>query len=523
LRSHWERLKKPDFFAFTIDNDWVQIAKHEYERDSINLFRRYRTLWEAGEPVFHHHHGILQLPWQLEMWHSDHPIQCVIGGFGSSKTWGKLIDILVRAATVPGYRAFCLAPYSIQAMEVYKQAMVMMDGTLFKERFLLKAPTKPYAQLVIGNDFVGENVIEIYSIMDDPDKLLTLSGDEAMIDQAEQLDEIDRVVRNIGTRLRGQVRGRPRRGQISLIANSADNPLLWDIFDEGATDPDFTWSYGPSTSENIYLTMSDLFRFERQVGADAQSRSVHLLGHRPIGAGEHFSHGTLQKSRSSDLEHQMQQGLDLKLPGYHKAEAPRVGIYEWELPYREDRIYMVAADPGWSNPPGRNSAGIIVWDITFFPKQPATLAAFHWVFGNNSPAPWLAKYTELVMRFHAVGRNAFDSTGPQSGYERVEGMAELQPTPVSMAGNTKYVLLTLTKSWMANGMFEMPFIPHIFSQLAKYRLPDAKLKQDLVMMILVAVAWLEHLFYSDNDDEFEHFPRPTAALDRYDRDPDARY
>ena len=432
----------------------------------------------------------------------------------SGKTLSKTIQMLVNAVTLPGYRGFALAPYSNQAAEIHKQALQILEGTEFKKRFLLGAPTKPFPRLVFGNDLVGETTIECYSIKDDIGKLLTLTADEAIIDQAEMLDDVDGVVSKVGSRFRGQVRGRPRIGQMVLVANSADNPMLWDWFDEGQ-EPDnkYVKSYAPNTFENTYLTVDDLKRFENTVAKDEASRRLYLFGERPLGAGEHFPRESLEKCRARWMDEQITEALEQKKPGYIREEAQRVGVYKLETPYIPGESYLVAADAGWANPPDRNSAVIGVWKYTDFPLVPAQLVAFSWVFGNNSPIPWMQQYSEYVMNYKAIGMNGFDSTGFQSGYERMTDIGDLMPTPVILSGQKKYTYLNLAKKIMAQGNFQIPTITHLFSQCAKYVLPDERLRQDIVMMLLVTAALLEPLYYDASG----------AGVDVVEADPSDRF
>jgi len=524
IRKIWEYLGQPDYFApnETDKNVWDVLDQERYKKYYDELKRVYRIVHEVSQdtPVFHHPHGIQMLPWQLDLWKAKQPITVNVGGFGCSKTWGKLLCMLVRCVSLRGYRGLILAPWSLQSDEVYRQALDIIQGTIF-EQFLIKAVRKPRPEIVFGNDMVGQTTLQFFPILDGAGKLLTLTADEAMVDQSEGIDDLDGLIRDVGTRLRGTVSGRPRLGQISLIANSADNPQLWDWVDEADTDPEYVWSYTPNTFENTYLTIHDFVRFEKQVGQDSQSRKVHLLGERPVGSGEHFPYKSIVACRATWLDDRMNAALSADKKGYVVQKAPRVDIHNWEMPYEEGHIYAVAADPGWGNPPYRNAAAIMVWDITDFPNTPAIMTAFSWVFGNGSPNPWLAKFTEYTLRYKAMSRNAFDSTGVQSGYERLTGMSALMPVPIALSGQRKYVYLTLTKKFAADGLFQMPNISHIFSQMSKYRLPDDHIRQDLVMALLITSAVLEPLFYIAR---YEEEDEPVKKNDdRYSRRGTNRY
>ena len=517
--ENWHKIGEPEFFFA----DGTPTHEPEYNQAREQLRRVYRVIMDGGQPIFYYPHGLQLIDWQLQSFRAIQAIKAIIGGFGSSKTWSEIIGDLVHAVTLPGYRGFVLAPYSIQVMEVYQQALTIFEGTLF-ERFVLGVRERP-AKIILGNDLVGKNSIEFHPILDDPKKILNLSGDDAMIDQAEQLPDIDGVIRATGSRLRGMYRGRPRRGQIALVANSDDNPQLWDLYDEKDTDPRYVWAHNPATFDNPYLTIDDLFRLERQVGQSPTSQRVHLLGERPMGSGEHFPLSSVEKCRGQWLDDMMEKALRDETPGWERREAQRCGVIYWQRPPEEGHIYLQVADPGWGNPPMRNAAAIMVWDISDFPRTPASLSAFSWVFGNGSPNPWIAQYMTFAETYHTIGKNGFDSTGLQSGYERTPELSRLFPTPVNLGGAHKYIYLTLTKKIMADGLFQVPNIIHLFSQLSKYRLPDEKLRQDLVMTLLITSALLEPLFYTRHKSAPGDVIKQTreSMTDRYWRPDGDRY
>jgi len=516
LYDIWTDLGKPDFFAPDVDNPekWVTVSEAAYKKKSEELQRVYRLKYDADapDPIFHHPHGILLLPWHMTMWRAKQPVLVVQGGFGSSKTMGKALIMAVRAVTLPGYRGFALAPVSVQSEEVHKVLSNLIEGTRF-ERFLIGNPLRPVPTLKFGNDFVGETTIECYPIKDNTKKIRTLTGDEAMVDQAEDLDAIDELIKDVGTRFRGEFRGRPRIGQITFLANSEDNAQLWDRFDEAETNPKGVWSYSPSTFENTYLTVKNLKDFEDSVGKDEMSRRRYMLGERPIGSGEHFNQETLTKCIDKGSDERMAYNLAIGTPGWVKLESPRTAVYRWERPYEAGSKYLVAADTGWSDPPERNAAVVAVWKIDDFPRRPAQMVAFHWVFGGHSPRPWMAVYTKYVFDYKAVGMNGYDATGPGAGYDRMTDIGSLLPDPIQMGGQNKYIYLNLTKKLMAEGLLIIPHIVHLFSQCAKYRIPDDKTRQDIVMMLLCTSAMLNPLYYVPTDEE-----EPNDSYDPDDRD-----
>src|SRR6185369_16060643 len=169
------------------------------------------------------------------------------------------------------------------------------------------------------------------------------------------LDTIDRVV---GSRFRGSVAGRERLGWLMYLANSADNPALWDRFDEQEVDPEYTWSCNPSTFDNPANTPRQLKLIERRVGSDPLQKRQHLFGDRPVGTGEHFPSQSILKCRARWLDDFMEEGRKRQDPAFKYLSVRRAQVVEWEIPPVPGSTNLVIADPGWANPPERNSACI---------------------------------------------------------------------------------------------------------------------------------------------------------------------
>lgn len=512
----WVGLGRPQFFAPKEDRpDRMAVLSEVDFKDLREQLREcYQVLEEKGRPVFFFPHGTRLLPWHLGMHRNESGIQVVIGGYGSGKTLGKLILMLVRAITLRGYAGLGLGPWAIQAGEIYDLINLLISGTIFEDRFVRRAASKPNPIIEFGHDGIGRTKISCYPVLENTQKLLSVTADEAIVDQVEQFENIDEAIRHIGSRFRGLVQGRPRIGQMTLVANSTDHPTLWDIYDEGQTDNRHVWSLSPMTFDNIYLTMADLVRYQRQVGSSAESIRVHMMGGRPIGGGEIFPASSLALCKDDSYDQLLSDKISQGARGYESRIAQRVDTYYFSTPYKEGELYAVVADPGWGNPPERNSPAVSVWQITGFPNVPAKMVAFHWLFAEGSPLPWLNQYKEWVNTYHALGFNAFDATGFQAGYEKMTDISNVLPMPVILNASTKYRYLNLYKRWMSEGKFNVPsMISHWYSQHAKYKLPDEKLRQDLVSMMLAMSALLEPLSYNTKAESYT--PDYDYTFDRH--------
>lgn len=505
----------------------------------------YEIQWdENNDPIFFHHHGWLALDWQLKIHHSPCPEITCIAGFGSGKTAFEATSACTLAMTTPNARIFCIAPQMIQAMEVYKYICTNFQNTPFWNRFVWNFPQKPIPKFVIRNDYIGESTIEILSVEHDPEKVRTLEGDIVFLDQAEKISELDDLVRDAGSRLRGMVQGRARYGKFIMFANAGDNDELWYRYQMMDEDPETFYSLTVKTWENPYLSESDIKNLKRRVGGTSEDIDQWLGGERPQGAGEHFPAWMVRDCTDQTLEHLMDdareavmkareyeeeltlQGVkfESQLPNmvgynYVKREAPKVGIFQWELPPDHDsgRKYLVIGDPGQGNPPDRNSPPIMVWDITNFPEKPATLRAFHWVFGNGSYWPFVREYERYVKLYRAQGSNGFDSTGTQTGFdELVFQLQNLMAEGMNLAGNNKYFALNSLKMFMGKRLMVFPHISHLSNQLTNYKLPDNKLKQDLVMCMAMSAMWLRRLYWLDINEEDPEY-EPQLSHDRHHR------
>jgi hypothetical protein len=512
LLAAWESSNRPPEYLEYSGNLYKVHAVHEKSRLHPDL------------PAFFHNHGKLMLPWAKELYGDRTPFVAVVGGFGSGKTLNEVFAMLVEASTMPGYRAFALAPMSIQANEFHKLILDNIAGTLFEERFLIAAPKKPFPHIVIGNSDVGINTIECYPILGSVEKLRTLTGDRAVVDQAEKLDngQITEVINSVGSRFRGRVarNGRERIGTLHFIANTGDNQELWDLYDKAQDDPKNYKSLSPSSYDNIYLTDADIERFELMF-PDEQSRRMYMFGDRPLGNGEHFSQQTLGLMQDENLDRVMEQGLSMNLPGYIKLEAKGVGVYEWLLPPVEGRQYLVISDPGTKNPPHRDSPPILVWDITGFPGTgsdpvPVKLVGFVWVFGNGDIQNWADRYAALVRAYKAQLSNGFDATGFQAGYDQwMAILTELYPEKINLAGNGKLLCLNSAKILTTAGMVRLPKgIPHLYSQLSRYKYDEDtranKMRQDIVMAFIMSCWWLQRLYFTTVGTEMQEVSHDTT-------------
>ncbi len=497
-----------------------------------------------GEPIFWFRYGFLMQEWQKQAFHASQSEQTIVGGYGSGKTSYIGISLAVFAAIFPFFRGFAVAPQSVQAMEVYKFLSRISANSPWYDRWVVRDSEHHHPGFVLANDFIGESRIEFYSIEDDPDKILTLEGDCAYLDQAEKIDDLDEMVKNIGTRTRGMVNDRPRIGRLCLTANAGDNPSLWYRYDLAEVEPETFLSITVKTEDNLAISENDFKRLARRSGGTPEDIERWLHGVRPAGPGEHFPRQVIARCVDYGLnaimdgiirEREQLKGPSDLLTHYEqfvKKSDPRAGIYHWEMPpdFNSKRIYFVIADPGQGDPPHRNAAVVAAWDITGFPKEAATLRAFHWIHGKGEYWPFISEFERMVQVYHAQGRCAFDSTGMQKAFnELVFEQLNLMAEPMDMTGPSgKYPSLNAAKVLMGRALIRFPYIPGINLQLSHYVLPDNKIPQDIVMMIAMAAQYIRQYYWFDKSDDIDLeksqlLPMQKRSLNRYKRDPHDRH
>lgn len=510
LHKYWLGHDRPDGFEYE-SKRYTVVGNHEMSRDF------------PDDPAFHHNHGFILLPQFKDLFADRTNIRTVIAGWGSGKTLNMAVILLVYAVIYEDFRGFSLGPEAKQSNEFLKIAWQVIQGTLFFERFYRHYTAGPNAILRLGNSIVGETSIESYPLKGREDSLLTLTGDCAVIDQAEKFDALEEALKGVGSRFRGRVvrTGRERIGTLTLLANSDYNDALWQVFDKGEEDPDNYLSMSFGSYDNPYLTDKDIVRYELLAGETQEDRRVHLLGGRPIGEGKEFGRDVILRMSDSDLDEEMDTQVAVGQKGYTKVEKKGAGVVEWLLPYKEKHKYLVISDPGTDNPPKRNAYGIMVWDYTQFPMEPATLAGFVWGFGKGDILNWANKHAELTWRYHAIGSNGFDATGYQSGYDHwMQILNNLLSEKINLGGNNKSDCLNSAKMLSAAGRMRVPSsIRPIWSQLQRYEYPEPQgLRQDLVMVYIMSCWWLKRIYYLGPQHEDDYTPlEGNYGEDRYAR------
>jgi hypothetical protein len=504
--------------------------KSRFEYNGISYIVR-----DNGDyPTFFYNHGVLALPWHKKAFHAPQPESTIVGGFGSGKTFYIALSLMALAAMLPGFQGYAVAPLMDQAMQTYRLIKQIGEDTPWMKRWVTRTSEYRNPGFTLQNDFIGESKIGILSIESDPQKVLTLEGDVIFLDQAEKFQNLDEITRALGSRLRGTVRGRNRLGRLCYLANSSDNDEFWYRFDLAEVDPKTYFSLKISSSDNTALSKKDLTMMAKRVGGTEKDIAQHMDGERPEGQGEKFSKETIERATDESLNETMKYVLETRkilkdsdplLPwysGFIVEEAARTGVFHWEMPpdHKSKRVYLTVGDPGMGIPPYRNAPCIMVWDITDFPKKPAVMRAFNWIFGNGNYWPFVNTYIDYVHRYHCKARNAFDATGTQKAFDQlIFEQEKLITTPMDMSGmNSKAASLNALLLFMQRGIMKMPRIAGIRLQLSRYKLPDSQLAQDTVMVLAMTASYLREYYYHEPEADEYRPALPAPTYNRYPRD-----
>lgn len=491
----WREAQKPSSFV-TQGQNYNVLLKHEFSDEFPNL------------PAFHYNHGLMLFPTAREIAKANQRVQLVLGGYGSGKSQNLTQIYLTWLAIYDEFHAIVLGPQRKQAAVIYQKAMNAISGTLYEERFLVGNPRSPNEAIQVANDYVTStismpNTMTCYPLVD-PTTFKNMEFDAALIEQSEMFFDFDSIIEFLGSRMRGRTTrtGRARLGVMHFIANSEFNPAMWDLVDRAEVEPKRYRVFVFSSYDNPYLTDDDLDNMEQDVGGTEEAIEVKMRGGRPLGDGKKFTRVMLKTMSSPQLDEELDAGIAANLSGYLRKKEVGIGTYEWGLPYKDDHVYCVIADPGSENPPQRNAYGIMVWDITQFPgpremRQPATIAHMVWGYGNNDTSRWASHYADLVRYYRCEYANAFDATGLQTGYDQwMVALEDLFPEKINMGGNAKFDAINSGTMLASLGLFRVPASFYgFFDQMSHYDYPEPdKLRQDLVMTFIMSAWWLRRTF-----------------------------
>jgi hypothetical protein len=395
-----------------------------------------------------------------------------------------------------------------------------------------KPHPKIFIQYRMPNGQMVKSILEFMSAVDDAKHIKNLECDIMVLDQAEMMDNLNDAVAYLGTRTRGNVKGRSRLGRLIMLANADDNVELWEQFDNAEDNPDEYLSLLVTTYSNKNLTPEQIKAFALRMGNDPEKIAQHMGAKRPMGQGFEFRRELLEGVQDKSLDDIMAAGQEKGDPEFEIGTQKKGGVVQWVMPPEAGRDYYLIADPGQGAPPGRNAPVVCVLDVTDYPKTPASLRAFWWGNGGGKYEPFVEQVKHWMAHYHCL-MGGYDATGGQKVFGEATFSDLLNLLPVDLSGVKKKTFMTLLKIIMYRKYVRFPEgIKGLNNQFLKYRLPDDKLAQDIVSAFFVFAGLLWHMGLAedllpdeekkagedeDEADVSDRHSRPVS--DRYARSP----
>lgn len=474
--------------------------------------------------------------WQKNVCLAKQKDICVIGGFGTGKTLGVAMAACYWSTLTSDFKFLNIAPKQWQAFQMYEKVIQQARNTRFED-LIWEKPRRPYAKIVIRFQIMGimyESTLEFMSADRDATGILSWEGDWINIDEAGLLTDLEDIVANVGSRLRGSVRGRERLGRFSMISNSWDNFDMWYYFDLASDQPDQYLSIVVSSRHNKNITEEQLTRMVARIPKEERERFIE--GARPEGRGKYFSHDAIVKCQDKVIGEYCESKVEEGIPGYVYEKSPSAGVVDFAIPPVPRHLYMILGDPGTGDAPRRNAPVLMVWDCNKFPQQPARLVAFWWGSGGGR----IGKFVEKMLFYMDIYRPVFtgiDSTGPQKNMAylineylfREKFLDEEMDRPgydspmgwinniggLDFSGSHKQQYLRTSQLFIENTLLVWPSdIYGIRSQLGNYNPEDdRKIAQDIVATISMSAHAIRTWFHVDPE---ELFSAPIVAPDLLD-------
>lgn len=450
--------------------------------------------------------------WQKTLHQASQKDITIIGGFGTGKTIGVAMSACVWATLTADFKFLNIGPKAWQAQQMYDMILLNARNTRFED-LIWEKPRRPHPKITLRfriGAVLYESSLEFMSADKDATGILSWEGDWLHIDEAGLLDNLEEIIINVGSRLRGTVRGRERLGRFSMTSNSWDNFYLWYYFDQAASDPENFLSIVVSSRHNHNVTKDQLKRMLARIPADERERFID--GTRPEGRGSFFDK---QSIYDCEIPHAIEIAQENQLDensGYKVEKLHGAGVTYYITPPLDHRAYMVFGDPGTGGAPVRNAPVLMCWDVTDFPGLPAKLVAFYWGNGGGKIGPFIGQLLNLITIFRPIYAG-IDATGPQKNMNylineyALKKHFENKTIPVGIingiagmdfSGPKKVTYLQALRLLIEGRLVIWPKnIVGIRSQLTNYDLEDdKKIAQDIVATMAMsahAIRWWFHV------------------------------
>jgi hypothetical protein len=332
----------------------------------------------------------------------------------TGKTLGVVMGGAYHSTMTRSFRFLNIASQSWQSGLMHSVLLEQAKDTPF-EKLIVSSPTRPYHKIVISfkiGDYIHESSMQFLSTGEkgDATNIMSFRGDWINIEEAGLIENLNEIVGNLATRLTGvSAEGRELLARMSLISNPWDNIELWQLYDMALADKEDGLVFNIDTAGNKNATPRQVKLALKRIPEDQHDKF--MTGKRPQGRGDYFSGPDVEACESQALTEIAIAGVKARKPGYIIKDNPILGVWHYQVPRVDGRLYMVIGDPGTGAPPARNAPTIAVFDVTESPKY-MPMVAFWWGTGNAKILPF---YTQVLYwaNFYKAMEVFIDNTGTQ--------------------------------------------------------------------------------------------------------------
>lgn len=443
--------------------------------------------------------------YQYEFHHYTQKNTTFLAGIASGKSTTIAASNMIDCLTIPYFRALNTSVTAKQSEIPFEMISGWIDGNSRIQHLIEDISLRPYPTITFKN---GSEYI-FRTAGRDGRFIRGLEFDRINYDEAglDTLGETPKILRG---RLRGvRPDGTQRMARLDVTTSPTDAIWLKERFykgweGSGSYDPKAYKSLRATTYMNTRLDPQQIHMMELEY--TDEMAAVELRAEFPDYGMSFFPSSHLTACIDQDMNDEMEdavhpEGRKIPKKGYSIFEDNRHGILKFEMPADPGRYYIMAGDPGTDDPPRRNTAVVMVFDMT---TKPMRLVYFDWVMGHGSYNPFLQSYKYAMEKYSPVYKG-MDTTGTQKAIDELA----FQNYGISIDGlnfnRDKEGMLNSLSLAVSNHNFRWPVIKGLIHQMSSYTRDDDKnIAQDIVMT-LAQIAYLAR--YEGQPDEVKPFNR----------------
>jgi hypothetical protein len=459
------------------NNDQLVLEAARRERGGFHIATDYFYGWSPLDYQYFWHHV---------------PIKnsTFLAGVGSGKTSTVAASYTMDCLTTPGFRALNASVTAKQAELAYDMVDAWMENNPRLKKLVVDRVLRPYPIL----QFYNGSFFEFRTAGLGAKFIRGHEYDRINYDEGE-LDEDGEAIKVLRGRLRGtRPDGSTRMARLDVTGTPAQVEWFRTRFEIGlpghprATPETLKhyFSMRVPTYANTKLTKEQIELMEAEF--PAEYALIELGAQFPDYGMSTFPHNHVRACTDASLNDELTEALyenKNAKAGYNLEEWPRVGVIKMEFPLERGHNYIMAGDPGVDNPPHRNAACVMVFDVT---ARPATMVYFHWVPGKGSYHPFLDSY-KYAMDLYCPTSRGMDVTGTQKAIDELAFEDfDLTIDPLHFGG-LKDTLINSLSMALARHELRWPRIEGLTKQLTGYHREDDKNEEQDLVMTLAQIAY----------------------------------